>query len=197
MLNLLPPHIKQAYRYGRINRHFVRWIIVLLFSIFGVGAITVAGYLYLNESTKNYSTQVANTRRQLDAQNLKGVQNEVKDISNNLKLVVNVLSKQVLFSELLTQITTLMPNETNLTGLSISQTEGAIDITAAAKTYAAATQIHVNLSDKDNNVFSKADIVSVNCSGNSAYPCTIAIRALFADNSSYMLIQKKGGGNGQ
>ncbi|QQS18781.1 hypothetical protein IPL68_01785 [Candidatus Saccharibacteria bacterium] len=91
-----------------------------------------------------------------------------------------------------------MPGDTNLTGLSILQSQGGIDITAAAKTYAAATQIQVNLSDKNNGVFSKADIVSINCSGTTTYPCTIMMRALFANNKSYMLIQdNKGGTNGQ
>ncbi|QQS18780.1 hypothetical protein IPL68_01780 [Candidatus Saccharibacteria bacterium] len=97
MLNLLPPSVKQAYRYGRFNRHLVRWIITLIFGIVGVGLITAAGYLYLNQSTQNYSKQVTATNSQLAAQNLSSVQEEVKDISNNLKLVVDVLSKQVLF----------------------------------------------------------------------------------------------------
>ena len=142
MINLLPPALKQAYRYGRINRHLTHWIYVLIFSVIGV-------------------------------------------------LVI-------LFSELLTQIATLLPGDTNLTGLSISQAQGAIDISAAAKTYASATQMQVNLSDPKNGVFSKADIVSINCSGTTTYPCTVVLRALFASNSSYMLINDgKGVSSGQ
>ncbi len=198
MINLLPPPLKQAYRYGRINRHLTRWISVLVFSIIGVIVITGVGYIYLNQTTENYKKQVAAANAHLAAQNLSTVQREVKDISNNLKLVVDVLSKQVLFSELLTQITTLLPSETNLTGLSISQAQGAIDITAAAKTYGAATQMQVNLSDPDNGVFSKADIVSINCSGSTTYPCTVVLRALFSNSSSYMLINNgKGASSGQ
>lgn len=171
---------------------------MLIFSIIGVIVITGVGYIYLNQTTENYKIQVAAAKAQLASQNLSSVQQEVKDISNNLKLVVEVLSKQVLFSELLTQITTLLPSETNLTGLSISQAQGAIDITAAAKTYAAATQMQVNLSDQENGVFSKADIVSINCSGSTDYPCTVVLRALFSNNSSYMLIHNgNGASNGQ
>lgn len=198
MINLLPPALKQAYRYGRINRHLTHWIYVLIFSVIGVLVITGIGYIYLNQTTENYKNQVAATNAQLAAQNLSTVQKEVKDISNNLNLVVNVLSKQVIFSELLTQIATLLPGDTNLTGLSISQAQGAIDISAAAKTYASATQMQVNLSDPKNGVFSKADIVSINCSGTTTYPCTVVLRALFASNSSYMLINDgKGVSSGQ
>ncbi len=197
MINLLPPAIKQAYRYGRINRHLVRWLTALALGIGGVGIIGTVGFLYLNQTTRDQSKQLETTKAQLAAQNLSKVQNDVKEISSNLNLVVDVLSKQVLFSELLTQITTLLPGDTNLSGLSISQAQGALDITAATKTYAAATQIQVNLTDPKNGVFSKADIISINCSGASAYPCTAVIRALFATNTSYMLINNTGGSRGQ
>lgn len=187
MLNLLPPDVKQAYRYARINRHLVHWITVFSIGIVGAVVITSFGYLYLDQQTKSYATQVENTGAQLAAQNLTGVQNQVKEISNNLKLVVDVLSEQILFSGLLNQLSTLLPNNTKLTGLSISQTQGALDISAAAKSYEDATQVQINLSDPNNELFSKADIININCSaGTSDYPCTILIRALFSQNNPYM-----------
>lgn len=187
MINLLPPALKETYRAGRLNRHLVHWIVVCLLGIAGAACITLFGYFYLDQSTKNYTKQTAGLQQQLNEQNLAKVQKEVKDISNNLNLVVEVLSKQILFSELLSQLTKLLPNNTRLSGLSISQSQGAIDISANAASYAAATQLHVNLSDSNNKLFSKADIVSINCSANtSGYPCSVTIRALFAPNSSYM-----------
>ncbi|MFZ1248978.1 MAG: PilN domain-containing protein [Candidatus Saccharimonadales bacterium] len=186
MINLLPPEIKQGYRFGRTNRHLVHWITACALGIIGAGLITSFGYLYLNQSAKTYSKQIASTNQQLAAQNLSKVQKDVKDISNNLNLVVDVLSKQVLFSELLDQLTRLLPADTNLTGLSISQAQGGIDISAAAKNYAAASQIQVNLTDPNNQVFSKADIVSINCSGASEYPCAVVLRTLFSPNNPFM-----------
>ncbi len=191
MINLLPPELKQAYRYGRINRHLIHWVFVFSAGIVGAAIITAFGYLYLNQTADNYKNQIATSNQQLAKQNLSTVQAQVKDISNNLSLVVQVLSKQVLFSELLQQLTKLMPADTNLTGLSISQAQGAIDITANAKNYSAATQIQVNLTSPNNQLFSKADIVSISCSGVTTYPCSIALRALFSPNSSYMFINNK------
>ncbi len=161
--------------------------------IAGAGIITAFGYLYLNQTANSYKSQIATSNQQLAAQDLTGVQSQVKDISNNLNLVVQVLSKQVLFSELLQQLTTLMPADTNLTGLSISQAQGGVDITAAAKNYSAATQIQVNLTSPNNQLFSKADIVSISCSGVTSYPCSIELRALFSANNSYMFIHNKVG----
>lgn len=186
MINLLPPDIKQAYRLGRINRHLVHWVVALALAIIGAALITAFGYVYLTQTANNYKSQIQTSSQQLAAQNLTGVQKEVKDISNNLNLVVDVLSKQILFSELLQQLGTLMPADTNLTNLSISQTQGAIDITAAAKNYNAATQIQVNLADPNNQLFDKADIVSISCSGTTSYPCTIELRALFSPNSPFV-----------
>jgi len=193
MINLLPPAMKESYHYGRANRHLLRWLTVFGIGIVGAVLITAFGYLYLNQTISDYKDQVATSKQQLETQNLTGVQTQVKDISNNLNLVVRVLSQQVLFSELLQQLTTLMPSDTNLTGRSISQTQGAIDITAEAKNYNAAAQIQVNLTDPNNQLFSKADIVSITCSGQNAYPCTVSLRALFSSNNPYMFINNKAG----
>jgi Tfp pilus assembly protein PilN len=193
MINLLPADIKRAYRFGRINRHLVHWITVFAFGIAGAALLTGIGYLYLDRTANDYQNQIDTSNQQLTAQNLNAVQSQVKDISNNLSLVVQVLSKQVLFSGLLQQLATLMPADTNLTGLSISQSQGAIDITAAAKNYSAASRIQVNLTDPNNQLFSKADIVSINCSGVTKYPCSIELRALFSADNQYMLINKKAG----
>lgn len=187
MLNLLPADIKQDYRYARINRHLVNWITALVVGIAGAMVLTGFGYLYLQRTINTYKKQVGDSQAQLRSQNLDGIQKQVKDISGNLQLAVDVLSRQVLFSELLTQLGTLMPANTNLTALSISQAQGAISISANAKDYASASQIQVNLSAKDNKLFSKADIVSINCSGDTAYPCSITIRALFASQNPYIV----------
>ncbi len=187
MINLLPASLKQTYRSGRLNRHLAHWIISCLLGMLGAIGITLFGYLYLDKSIESYARQTADTHKQLSAQNLKGIQSEIKDISNNLNLVVDVLSKQVLFSELLTQLTKLLPSGTRLSGLSISQSQGAVDISATATSYAAASQLQTNLSDPANKLFSKADIVSISCPGSTTgFPCNVTIRALFAPDSSYI-----------
>lgn len=191
MINLLPTELKDGYRYARRNHYLLRWIFALSLGLVGATALVGAGYFYLHQTTKHYESKIAVTEADLKAKNFTQVQKEVTDISNNVKLAKQVLSKQVLFSELLKQLGTLMPKDTRLTGLSISQTTGAIDISAKARSYTAATQVQVNLTAADNKVFSKADLVGINC-GTAApgddYDCTVTLRALFAANSPFMLI---------
>lgn len=191
MINLLPPELKQTYRYARRNRQLLKWIGIFATGILGAVILTGGGYLYLHQSVRNYTAQIASSNAQLQSQNLPAVQKQVTDISNNLKLVVQVLSKEILFSELLGRLASVTPPNVILTNLSISQAQGAIDITAQTANYAAATQLQVNMSDPKNQIFSKADIVGINCqnaASQSAYPCTASLRALFATNNPFLFI---------
>ena len=191
MINLLPPDIKQSYRYAHANVRLVRWVTLSIVALVGLGVIAVGGILYLQHSTDNYRGQVASTQEYLKAQDQKSTQKKITEMSNNLKLVTQVLSREVLFSKLLTRLGSVMPSNVIMENLSITQTTGAINISAKATDYQAATQVQVNLADPANEIFSKADIVSINCEGDSSspkYPCRILIKALFADNNPFLFI---------
>lgn len=194
MINLLPPETKEAYRYARRNRMLIHWITAAVLCLAGGLLLLGGGYLYLNQSIKTTDQQIADSNRQLQAQNLTAVQKQVTTISNNLKLVVSVLSKEVLFSKLLKQLASVTPGNAILTNLVITQAQGGIEITAQTTDYNAATQLQVNLADPKNQIFSKADIISINCGGTAVgkYPCTVDIRALFATDNPFLFINDKG-----
>jgi Tfp pilus assembly protein PilN len=194
MINLLPPDLKDQYLYGRRNTSMRRWAVALTFGLVGVALVTVSGLFYMEQSIKNYSEQVSATDSLLQKQNLTQTKEQAQEITSNLKLAVDVLSKEVLFSKLLTQIGKVIPPNTNLTDLSISEVGGGIELSAVSADYNSATQLQVNLEDPDNRIFSKADIQNINCSTQSAdprYPCTVAIRALFSENNPYLFINKE------
>ena len=193
MINLLPPELKQDYRYARYNRRLMHWVIAFLFALIGAAVITGSGLFIMNNSINDYKTRIATAQAQLASDNLTGIQNQVTTISNNLKLMVKVLSKEILFSKLLTQLGTITPSNVELTSLSISQTQTAIDITAQTTDYNAATQLQANLASPSNQIFSKADLVSITCASgsqatNASYPCTAEIRAQFTNNNPFLFI---------
>jgi len=193
MINLLPPETKAAYRYARRNYVLLRWCTACLITLIGGALLAGGGYLYLNRSINSTTQQIADTNKQLQTQHLASVQKQVGTISNNLKLVAQVLSQEILFSKLLKQLASVTPNNAILTNLAITQTQGGIDITAQTTNYNAATQLQVNLADPKNQIFSKADIVSISCSNtgsgvNADYPCTVTLRALFAKNNPFLFI---------
>ncbi|MGH7240700.1 MAG: PilN domain-containing protein, partial [Candidatus Saccharimonadales bacterium] len=174
MINLLPPAVKQDYVYGARNTTLLRWSFAFAGGLVGLALIATFGLATMQNSAASYQKQVNIAQQQLTAQNLSGVENQVKELSGNFKLVVDVLSKEVLFSQLLKQIATVIPDNAILTGLNINQTSGGIDLTAAAKDYNTATQLQLNLEDPNNKIFSKADIISISCSTsaqNANYQC--------------------------
>lgn len=199
MINLLPPDIKEEYAYAWRNTRLVRWVLSFGVALVGLAAISVGGIFYLGQQAENYEGQVSAAEDSLRAQNQAQTVKQVTEISDNLKLTVQVLSKQVLYSQLLKQLATIIPANTILSSLNLSQAQGALDITASTADYTAATQLQVNLADPANKLFTKADIVNISCATNSdatatgtakKYPCTVTIRALFASDNPYLFSSK-------
>lgn len=198
MINLLPPQVKENMQYARKNTRMRRWAVGLFFCILAIGATVGAGYLYLQQTTRSYAAQVQKGNELLKAQKLEETQAEVQDLTDSLKLVVQVLSREILFSKLITQIGAALPNGSVLSELSINKVQGGIDLRAIATDYQTATQVQVNLQDPKNKIFEKADIISIQCSNQptdpaaprTQYPCTIQLRALFAKDSAFTFISK-------
>lgn len=192
MINLLPTQVKQDYGFARHSTRLLRLSISLLLSVVGVWVIVAAGLFFINHSINTYTTQNALAQQSLKDQKLEETQKRIQDLSDRLKLVVKVLSKEILFSKLIQQIGTVIPSNANLTDLKIAKTQGSIDLTAITTDYNTATQVQVNLQDKNNKIFDEADILNIVCSASSAtnkkYPCTITIRARFATNNPFYFI---------
>lgn len=196
MINLLPPELKEAYRYAHRNVRLVRWTIACACSLVGLAGVSTFGLIYIQQTAHSYTAQIVSAEKSLKEQKLASTRAQVQDISGSLKLAVQVLSKEILFSKLLTQLATITPSKAVLTDLSISQAQRSIDVTALAGDYASATQLQVNLADPANKLFTKADIVTISCGGSASndvnYPCTVTLRALFAENNPYLFINNGG-----
>lgn len=205
MINLLPPEIKDSILYARRNTFLRKWLVALCFALLGVAAVTGGGYIYLQNSINAYSKRVQQGNETLKTAKLDETQKDVQDLSNSLKLVTQVLQREILFSKLLSQIGSALPYGSILTNLSINKTQGGIDLQAGAKDYQTGTQVQLNLQDPNNKIFDKADIVSIQCESAKPgtdpikiqYPCTVQLRALFAKNNAFTFISSATGSNKQ
>jgi Tfp pilus assembly protein PilN len=203
MINLLPPEYKDQLIYARRNTRMVRWSFVMGFVVVGMVLIIGAGMLFIHKSIDSYTASNADTEAQLKLQKVDEIQKEVKTFSDNMKLVVQVLSKEVLFSKLIKQMGSAMPPNTVLDGLQINQIQGGLDFSARAKDYDAATQVQVNLKDPKNKIFSDTDLLSITCQDTAAlriaaskgtnvsqidlnYPCTVHLRGLFSKDNPFL-----------
>lgn len=195
MINLLPPEVSSSYNYARRNVGLRRWVIMFVVALIGLGGIATYGLLTIQQSKTHYQKEISLSEDLLKKEHYAETQKQVQDITSNFKLVVQVLGKEVLFSDLIKQIGATIPAKANLTGLTIAQTQGAIDITAVAPDYKTATQVQVNVADPGSKLFSKADIVDITCKPDATdptHPCVVTIRALFANNNPYLFINSKG-----
>lgn len=202
MLSLLPPQHKQNFVYAKKNTILRKWIIALALSLIGCVLIIVGGYIYLDQTIKNENKSVQSALKTLEDDNLEGTKKQLDEISANTKLIVQVLSREVLFSGLMRQLGASLPTNTALKQIQIDSIDGGITLSAVAKDIDSATQIQVNLADPENKIFEKADIEGITCTdpndaqatgenatNNPDYPCTVQLKALFTKNNPYLYIQ--------
>ena len=192
MINLLPPETKESIQYARKNTVLLKWAIALTLSVVGVFLIVLFGQMYIQQATDKLETEIAQSEQNLANQNINEVQERVQEISNSLNLVVDVLSEQILFSRLIRDVGSVIPEGAVLRNLTINELEGGISLSADTTDYETATQVQLNLEDPANEIFTKADIERISCeddpSADDIYPCQIELRALFGPNSQFLLI---------
>ncbi len=190
MINLLPPDYKENILYARRNRTLFNWAIAMVVSLLILAAVIASGYLLLNNSMRTQSAQTEAARQHLKEEKIDETKGQLEEISSNTKLILQVLSREILFSKLLKQLGASLPAGTTLQSIQIDKVQGGITLKALAKDVESATQIQVNLSDPNNKIFQKADIESINCNpaSKSVYDCTVQLRALFAKDNPYVYI---------
>lgn len=197
MINVLPPELKQQYRFALMNVKLVRWLITAAISLVGLGLLGSYGWLTMRQSIASKQHEAVALHETLQKAKLTETNKQISDISGSLKLAEKVLSQEILFSKLLKQMATALPAGTNLTGLNIPQVSGgtALDVTVEAADYTAATQVQVNLADPTNQIFARADIQNITCDASVAtnpdYPCKISLRAQFAQDNPFLFINQK------
>lgn len=195
MINLLPPDSKQSITYARRNAMLLRTCAIIIGIITSIILLFGLGSLYIQSQTKQYQQEISTLQTSLKAQNLEGTKAEIQDLSGSVNLVLRVLASNILFSKVLDRAAAVMPAGSSLSNIEISSDQKGIDITAGVENYQVGTQVQVNLADKNNGLFDKVDLVSVNCDSTNtgAYPCVAKLRALFGDNSPYLFINNKAG----
>ena len=193
MINLTPSDYKESLRFARRNTVVRKWLSGIGIVI-ALASITIAlGISYIQLETRTITRANEQNQAILKERDIDSTLDQVENISGNLKLIIQVLSKQIVFSELLKQTGSVMPQDSILSGIEISGVAGGIDLVAEARDYTTATQVQVNLNDPSNKLFEKVDIVSINCEDTpeDEYPCTIQLRALFKANNQFLFINQK------
>lgn len=199
MINLLPPELQSSLKYTRKNSQLRRWALSMTLLLIIMVVTLFGGLIYLRQTSRSLAKQIETSKSQLQIQDQENIQKNVEDLSSTLKLVAQVLSREVLFSKLLKQVGSVMPSGSILTSLSINQLSGGLDLQAKASDYQTATQVQLNLADPKSLLFEKVDIINVQCQTIASadpvanrYPCTIQLRALFNKTNPFLFISASG-----
>lgn len=194
MINLLPAEYHASLRSVHFNSILRRWIAAVLLATGGLMLIMAVGWVYIDQQNRDLSRNISSLNQQLQAQDLAGTQAKAKAITTNIKIINQVLSREIRFSDLIKQIGSVMPPGTVLSGLTLTKVDGALDLATSARDSTSAAQIAVNLSDPKNKIFDKVDIVNINCSAASTnpYPCTATFKALFSNSTKNQFLNVPG-----
>lgn len=200
MINLLPPDSKSTLVYARRNTQLIRFVVGAAIGALGILLVTGAGLLYLNQEVNSYKKSISQAETELEQQKEKQTIAEVKGIRDSLNLAVDVLGQEILFSQLVQEIGSVMPAGTVLQDLSLSnELTGALTLQAGAVNNTAGSRVQANLRDPKNKIFSAADLESIECAQPDPesteppepYPCTVTLKALFAKGNSFTLIRSE------
>lgn len=159
MINLLPPNRLANIRIARSNTMLRRYIEFSLVSVLVLIVAVVAAYYLLHSQQVNTQKTVDVDAKQI--QQLEPVQKQAEQLSTTVNTIAGLLSRNVKFSDMLTQIGGLMPPGSVLTGLqfSVEDLKSPLVISAQVDTQQKAAILRNNLASS--NLFSKADIQTI------------------------------------
>ena len=120
MINLLAPESQKRFRAARLNLKLRSYIFILLATLLGVVGIFGAGY-YLTLSERAIAERKLQDYQQQTA-SYQGVRNEAKAFADNLKIAKSILSQEIVYSDLVTQIAQTLPSSAVLTALNVDAT---------------------------------------------------------------------------
>ena len=165
MINLLPPQRLANLRLARQNTILRRYVeLALVSAVILAGACAVA-YYFLNAQQVNTRRTVELDQQKIDQ--LEPVQKQAEQLSLTVNTIAGLLSHNVKFSDMLTQVGSVTPSGAVLTGLqfSIENLKSPLIISAHVDTEQKAAVLRNNLAGSA--LFSKAEIQSITQVGSS------------------------------
>jgi Tfp pilus assembly protein PilN len=195
MINLLPPKRLLSMRIARTNTILRRYLELTLLSVVVIAGAVVAAYFILNNQQHDIQKTLA--INQAKVKKLEPIQKEAEQLSATITTIARLMSKNVKFSEMLTQIGSVMPPGSSLTGLqfSLEDTTSPLIVSAQVASEERAAVLRNNLANsllfKDAKIVTITEIKEEKPTENdpaapavaeNPYKYTVTINAYFKDN---------------
>jgi hypothetical protein len=159
MINLLPPKRVLDIKTARSNTVLRRYVELILLSMALLVVVVIVAY-YFFDIQKNNTKHTVDINQEKIAK-LEPVQSQAQQLSATVNTISGLLSRNVKFSDMLTQIGGLMPSGSVLTGLqfSIEDVESPLVISAQVDNEQKAAVLRNNIASS--KLFDKAEIKSI------------------------------------
>lgn len=160
MINLLPDETKREIRAARRNILLRRYVVGLTMALLLlVGAFGVGYYVSINERWAA-EEQLATTEQQSVA--FAKINKEAKEFAENLTTAKSILSNQVTYSQLVTDIAKTLPKGAVLASLNISAQDFGKPVTITAlTTNAGSVPLELKSSLQKSQLFENVSIISI------------------------------------
>lgn len=132
MINLLSPETKQALRAGRRNVILSRYVWSISAALLVTTAVFGAGY-YMTTAEKAKAIEERMASSEMVAR-YASTRRQAESFAANLKGAKSILQNEVVFSELIVEITSILPSGTVLSSLDLSTTLVGEEIIISALT---------------------------------------------------------------
>lgn len=159
MINLLPPKRLMNMRLAKSNTILSRYIKLLLISMIILGGIVAGAYYFLDIQQQRAAEAQRLDQKRIDA--LLPYHEQAQQLSTTVSTIANVMSSDVAFSNMLTQIGNLMPSGAALTGIQLSAEDlsAPLVVSAHVDTEQRAVVLLNNLNQSD--LFERAQIRTI------------------------------------
>ena len=182
MINLLPYSVREEREYGRKNRLLVAYSTVIITTAFIVAIIMIGSLQFVGQDTQAIEQTIEANETQIVQleSNIEGL----KDVANRLQAADTLFEQNVIFSQLIPEIASSLPQGTVINGLSLS---GGVNDTLSLNVSMVSADLAPVLQRTltESALFDAADIGSISPTGNeeSVYAFSATVNVSFADIS--------------
>jgi len=134
MINLLPPSIKQAQRFSRLNVRLLHYVWLVVVVTLTLGVIFGGTIFYLNLSQNQAKLDLSATQASMHSYD--GFKLTAKATSDRITAIKTIQTNQTRFSLLLQDIAKVLPQGTSLNGITLTgDAAKPVQISVTANTY--------------------------------------------------------------
>lgn len=118
MINLLPEVIREERKFGRKNRILLGYSVAIIITAFLVAGIMIGSIQFVGQDVKAIEQDIAVNEQEVAS--LEQEISDLKQVADRLELANTLYEQNIIFSELIPQIGSVLPRGTVINGLSLT-----------------------------------------------------------------------------